>query len=257
MLKLVHLSDLHLVPPGNELHGLRPEAQLQRAVSHIVREHGDADLCVVSGDLAHDGHPLAYAEVARQLARLPMPVHLMIGNHDDRAAFAQAFPEAPSTPDGFVQQAIDTSVGRIILLDTHQSGAAEGHLCAARLAWLAERIEESGPVPVYLFVHHPPFPVGLKRMDDIRLADDEALWAVLAASRARLRHLFVGHLHRAISGSWCGLPFSGVRGTSHQIALDFETAGFAPVSFEPPGYGVVLIDEDTVVVHFADIPDGG
>lgn len=255
MLKLLHLSDLHLMPPGEELHGLRPEEQLRRTVSHIAREHGDAALCVVSGDLTHDGHPLAYAEVARHLARLPMPVHLMLGNHDERTVFLAAFPEAPRTPGGFIQQVIDTIAGRIILLDTHAPRAAHGRLCEARLAWLAERIEESAPGPLYLFVHHPPFTVGLRRMDDIRLHDAEALRTVLAASGQRVRHLFVGHLHRSIAGSWHGLPFSGVRGTSHQIALDFKTAGFAPVSFEPPGYGVVLIAEDTVVVHFADVPD--
>lgn len=71
MLKLVDLSDLHLTTPGEELHGLRPGEQLERCISRISREHGDAALCIITGDLTHDGHPLAYAEVARQVARLP------------------------------------------------------------------------------------------------------------------------------------------------------------------------------------------
>lgn len=61
------------------------------------------------------------------------------------------------------------------------------------------------------------------------------------------------HLPRSIAASWRGWPFSGVRGTSHQIALDFTTQGAAPVSFETPGYGLVLIDEECVIVHFTEV----
>lgn len=50
-----------------------------------------------------------------------------------------------------------------------------------------------------------------------------------------------------------GSPFTGVRGTNHQIALDFVTRGIAPVSFEAPGYGVALIDNESIVVHFAEV----
>lgn len=108
MLTFIHLSDLHLVPSGQELHGLRPDERLASCVSHIAREHGDAAFCVVSGDLTHDGDPLGYAEAARILSDLPMPVHLMIGNHDDRGTFREAFPSAPYDQHGFVQQVIAT-----------------------------------------------------------------------------------------------------------------------------------------------------
>ncbi|MGE6742085.1 phosphodiesterase [Allorhizobium pseudoryzae] len=251
MFKLLHLSDLHLKPPGVVLHGLHPDLQLQRCVSHILAEHADADLCIVSGDIAHDGEPLAYREARGQLKRLPMPVHVMIGNHDDRAALGAEFPEACAA-DGFIHRVIETVVGRMVLLDTQDPGSAEGRLCEARLAWLRARLAENDQAPVYLFAHHPPVPVGLQRMDAIRLRDAEAFMAALLPFRDRLRHLFFGHLHRAISGTWRDLPFSGVRGTSHQIALDFTTPDIAPVSFETPGYGVALIGADSIVVHHAD-----
>ncbi|SIQ01779.1 diethylphosphate phosphodiesterase [Rhizobium sp. RU35A] len=252
MFKLLHLSDLHLTPPGVALHGLRPDMQLECCVSDILADHADADLCVVTGDLTHDGLPLAYHEVRRQLMRLTMPVHVMIGNHDDRTAFRSVFPEACAA-DGFVHQVIDTDAGRMVLLDTHEPGSAGGRLCEARLASLRARLAESGSDPVYLFTHHPPVRVGLQRMDAICLRDAEALMAALLPFRERIRHLFFGHLHRAVSGTWRGLPFSGVRGTSHQIALDFTTPHVAPVSFETPGYGVVFIDTDSIVVHHAEI----
>lgn len=45
-------------------------------------------------------------------------------------------------------------------------------------------------------------------------------------------------------------------GNEHQIALDFVTQDVAPVSFEAPGYGVVLISPEAVVAHLDELPLG-
>jgi len=213
---------------------------------------GDAAFCVVSGDLTHDGDPLGYSEAARILSCLPMPVHLMIGNHDDRGTFREALHSAPYDQHGFAQQVIDTSAGRLVLLDTREHGRPEGRLCEQRLEWLSEKIAAC-PDPIFLFLDHPPLSVGFGRMDSIRLQDVDALAAVLERSNATIHHLFFGHLHRNIAGSWRKWPFSGIRGTSHQIGLDFTTQGYAPVSFEASGYAVVRVEAESVVVHFAEV----
>jgi 3',5'-cyclic-AMP phosphodiesterase len=116
-----------------------------------------------------------------------------------------------------VQQAFSTEAGRFVLLDTHEPGRADGTLCRRRLNWLDAELRADQATPLFLFLHHPPFRVGLQRMDRIRLLD------TLRPHLPRVRHLFIGHLHRTVAGSWHGIPFSGVRGTSHQIALDFIT----------------------------------
>jgi len=252
-MKFIHLSDLHLVAPGMALHGLDPHEGLRRCVAHIRARHADAAFAVLTGDITHGGEPAGYDAARDILADLPMPLHITIGNHDDRAAFRAAFPQVPVSEGGFVQQAFDTPEGRFIVLDTHTPGRAEGGLCAQRLAWLEQRLWESQG-PVFLCLHHPPFHVGLGRMDRIRLLDGDALLDALRPHLGRIRHLFVGHLHRAIAGSWHGIPFSGVRGTNHQIALDFVTQDVAPVSFEAPGYGIVLISPEIVVAHLQEIP---
>ena len=252
-MKFIHLSDLHLVAPGTLLHGLDPLKGLERCVASIRAHQADAALCVVTGDLTHDGEPAAYNAARRCLAGLPMPVHLMIGNHDNRAAFRAAFPATPVDGEGFVQQAFDTEAGRFVLLDTHEPGRAEGALCQRRLDWLDAELRADRAAPLFLFLHHPPFCVGLQRMDSIRLLDDGPLLDTLRPYPPRVRHLFIGHLHRTIAGSWHGIPFTGVRGTSHQIALDFITGDVAPVSFEAPGYGVVALSPEAVVIHFEEV----
>lgn len=251
-MKFVHLSDLHLVTPGTPLHGLDPREGLRRCVTHIRAHHPDAAFAVVTGDFTHAGEPAGYEAARGCLAHLPMPLHATIGNHDSRDAFRAAFPQAPVDRAGFVQEAFDTEAGRFVVLDTHEPGRAEGGLCARRLAWLGEELRGSAG-PVFLCLHHPPFRVGLGRMDRVRLLDGATLLGVLRPHLARVRHMFVGHLHRAVAGSWHGVPFSGVRGTNHQIALDFVAQDVAPVSFEAPGYGVVLVSLEAVVVHFEEV----
>ena len=250
-MKFIHLSDLHLVAPGASLHGLDPQDRLRRCVTHIRSVHADAAFVVLTGDLTHGGEPAGYEAAHTILAELPMPLHVTIGNHDDRHAFRAAFPQAPVSEGGFVQEAFNTPEGHFIVLDTHEPWRAEGGLCDRRLGWLERELLVSVG-PVFLCLHHPPFPVGLGRMDRIRLLDGGPLLSVLRPHLGRVRHMLVGHLHRALAGSWHGVPFSGARGTNHQIALDFVTQDVAPLSFEAPGYGVVLVSPEAVVVHFEE-----
>jgi 3',5'-cyclic AMP phosphodiesterase CpdA len=258
MLTFIHLTDTHLVAPGSLLYGLDPQARLEAAVASIAVRHGPGSACpaafaVITGDLTHFGEPAAYHALGAALDRLPFPAHLLLGNHDDRPAFRAAFPDAPAD-DGFVQLALDTPMGRMILLDTHVPGAHHGELCVTRLAWLAARLEETD-APVLLFLHHNPLAVGIVPMDALMLRQSAELWEVLSPHRGRIRHIFFGHLHRPINGSWRGVSFSTIRATSHQVALDFAASTHVPGSHEPPAYAVVRVTDDSVVIHVHDFLD--
>jgi hypothetical protein len=70
-----------------------------------------------------------------------------------------------------------------------------------------------------------------------------------------IRHIFFGHVHRPVSGSWRGVPFSALRGLNHQVWLDFSVSQGIPCSLEPPAYAVILIDADSTIVHLHDFLD--
>jgi 3',5'-cyclic AMP phosphodiesterase CpdA len=248
-MKFIHLTDTHVIGGGRLLYGANPAQRLRLAVDSINAEHGDADFTIVTGDLTHWGDAEAYATFGAEIDRLHMPVHLMIGNHDKTPDFAARFPTAQRDPYGFVQFAFDTPHGRAICLDTTLPDTHAGGMCAARLEWLSAELV-ANDAPVLLFMHHPPFPVGIAAMDAIRMQEGDALRAVLAPHRDRLRHLFFGHVHRAISGNWCGISFSCMRGLNHQVALDLNTSGTEiNGDLVDPAYGVVLLNDDTVTVH--------
>lgn len=254
MLKIIQVTDCHLVAPGRRLFTLDPARQLSRAVEDINRHHGDAALCVLTGDLAHDGEPAAYAVLREILAGLSMPWRLLPGNHDDRAALTAAFPRTPTDGNGFLQSVVPTAEGHLMLLDTVDPGVHSGAYCADRCAWLERKLGDAGDRPVFLFMHHPPMAIGMPRLDQYRIRDSAGLTALLRRAPT-VRHLFFGHVHRPVSGGWHGIPFSALRGTCHQNWLDLTSGRVNISSLEPPGYGIVLIHAEGTIVHHHDFAD--
>jgi 3',5'-cyclic AMP phosphodiesterase CpdA len=248
-MKLIHLSDLHLTEARQPLFGSCPMERLDRAVESILHEHADAQFCILTGDLADDGSESAYGDLAKVLTRLPMPVYPMMGNHDEREAIRRQFPHLGVDASGFVQTVVDTAAGRFLFLDTLDSGFSWGRYCESRQAWLRKHLAESGNQPVWLAMHHPPLSLGIPSMDQYALRDHCVFWSIVEPYRHRIRHIFLGHLHRSIGGSWNGIPFSCVRSPNHQVALDLVTTDKVPGCHEAPGYAVILIGESSVVIH--------
>ncbi|MGB9194764.1 MAG: phosphodiesterase [Azonexus sp.] len=257
-MKIVQLSDLHLTLPGAELFGSAPLARLELAIDRILENHADADFCLLTGDLADAGGDAAYASLAEALRRLPMPAHLLPGNHDSRAALRRHFPQLANNDGGFMQGALATPGGYFLLLDTVEPGAPWGSYCIQRREWLAQQLAAAGDLPLYVAMHHPPLALGIPSMDQFALRDAEAFWSVIAPHRTRIRHLFFGHLHRPIGGSWRGIPFSCTSSPNHQVALDLTTVrgDDVPGCREPAGFAVILIDTDSVVVHHQQLFGG-
>lgn len=248
-MKFIHLTDTHLVARGERLHGLDPVERLEACVASIVEHHDDAEFCMLTGDIADAGDPRAYAAAREALAGLPMRVHLIPGNHDDRNAFVTAFPDTARDAHGFVQHAFRHGTSYFLLLDTLEPAAGSaGAYCERRIEWLAERLAEAGGAPVYLFMHHPPFEIGVPTLDAIALTEPQP-FADLLNESGNVRHIFFGHAHRPISGQWRGISFSTLYGTNHQTRLDLVSREYLAYTGEPPAYCVVLVDIDKVIVH--------
>lgn len=254
-MKFIHLTDTH-VQASEPIYGTNPVLRLAEAVASVNEEHGDAAFVIVTGDLTHFGDAASYAAFRSEISQLKMPVHLMVGNHDKSQALIETFPDAPLDADGFVQAGFLTSGVRMLLLDTTVDGNGAGVYCETRRDWLRGQLEIDD-APIFLFMHHPPFPVGIRGMDAIALKNPDEFHALIAPHKTRIRHLFFGHLHRAVWGSWQGIPFSCMRGLNHQVALDLNGSEHDVMgSAEPPAYGVVLIGDDQVTVHMHDYTNG-
>lgn len=254
-LKFLILSDLHLGPPGAAVNGLDPAARLAQAVTAIMRDHADADFVLIAGDLADRGEVAAYRQLRDLLAPLPMPVHLTLGNHDDRDAFLSVFGAELDDPQGRVSGAVDAGGYRILLLDTSEPGLVGGRLCPGRQDWLAARLDEARDRPVIIVQHHHANPLFLP-VDAIMLEEPDRYRAILSR-HSDIRHVIAGHVHLPSTALWHGLPMTTLAGSHYSVSPHLPGVPGRQQQHEGPAQMVaVLADADGVTLHFVDHGDG-
>jgi len=254
-MKVIQVTDTHLNSNKADLYGLNPYKNLEACVNSINKLHSDSELCIITGDLTNNGDREAYKAFREILQKLKISYCPLIGNHDQREVFSNIFPEVLLDDNGFVQQSIKIPFGYIILLDTVEKDNDWGSFCIKRKNWLEDQLESTGNEPVYLFMHHPPFNIGIPALDRINIKKGSNLFEKIVKRYPNIKHIFFGHVHRIVSGSWLGIPYSSVRGTNHQIQLDLKENLSLNCCHEQPAYSVILIEPDHTTVHYFDYLD--
>ena len=235
---ICQLSDLHIRAPG-ELAYRRVDtaSYLRRCVSEIAALEPRPDAVVITGDLADRGAEEEYAHARALLAPLALPLYVIPGNHDDRAALRAAFPgcaKAGGSPE-FVQYTANVGPIRLIALDTLVPAEGGGRLCQARLDWLHDALRRSDSAPVVILMHHPPFATGIAYMDAVGLETAYPLEPVIR-EHPNVERILCGHLHRTILRRFGGSVAVTCPSPAHQVALDFAPGADACFVMEPPGY---------------------
>lgn len=254
---LCQISDPHVVGEGTLAYGrVDTPAMLQRCLAQIAAMRTRPDALVVTGDLTDHGEPAEYAMLSRLLAPMPMPVYLIPGNHDDRAALRAAFPSHAhlhADADGFVQYVIDDLPLRLVMLDTLVPGRPGGALCERRLRWL-DRVLSQSDRPTVVCQHHPPIRSGIAFMDRMGLADPQAEAAVIAR-HPQVERVIGGHYHRAFQARFGGTIASACASTAQQLVLDLDPAAGLRLTFEPPGFDLHLWTGRELITHHAVVGD--
>ena len=256
-LKLIILSDLHITPDRETILNIDPLQRMAAALVHIRQHHPDAQRLIITGDLSHYGDRVAYDQLREQLKDFSMPISFLLGNHDRRDAFVAAFPDVQKDAHGFVQSIADHGRSRLICLDTlngppyDHNAIHHGALCRNRLAWLDAALDLPSERHAIIFMHHPPHAVGFRGMDRIRLRDEIAFFDVVRR-RGNVRHIVAGHIHRTISGSVHGIPFSVFKSPVHQQPMTFDSEETSLSVAEPGAYGIMFVTPDAVLVHTED-----
>lgn len=246
---LLHLSDTHLLPPGERLYdSVRPHRTLRRIFADLEASGTRPEAIVFTGDLADRGDPQAYEMLRRIVepvaARLGAQVIWCMGNHDDRASFRQGlFGQTGS--DRPVDRVYDVNGLRVVTLDTSVPGHHWGALTGPQLDWLAEELAFPASHGTILAMHHPPLPTIQDLAALVELRDQRDLAEVVQGSD--VRSIIAGHLHFSTSGSFAGIPVSVAGATCYTQDL---TAG--PRATRPQdgsqSYNLVHVWDD-VVLH--------
>ncbi|MGF9694509.1 phosphodiesterase [Rhizobium sp. 0TCS1.26] len=222
-MKIIQLTDTHLMPPGVVVNGVDPEKQLRAAVTDIIDKHADADLLVMTGDLCNYGDPEAYELLRDILAPLPFEARLLLGNHDKRPEFVESFPDQPRDGNGYIQSFMDTKFGRLLFLDSHEAAVIGGIYGPDRLEWLSGALAGAGDLPVTVFIHHPPMDPGIGHFENIGMHDEGAMMRSLSAHPAGVRHVVFGHIHVPLAGTSAeGIAYSSGQACSHRFITDLD-----------------------------------
>ncbi|MEL6318501.1 MAG: hypothetical protein AAFR16_12795, partial [Pseudomonadota bacterium] len=187
-----------------------------------------------------------YPWLRARLADLPFPTLLCIGNHDDRAAFLEVFPEHRDE-NGFAQRAAQIGGAVALCLDTAERAEGAGRYCGLRRRWLAAQLAAlaaaGGAEGALLFMHHHPIPTHLPRMDAIGLRDAAALGEVLSAAEPPPQAGFFGHVHFTLDGALAGVPMHGLPSCNHNGRPDVAAGGLAPDAGAPAVFAHVTMTE--------------
>lgn len=248
-MKLIHISDIHLTIPGERMSGIDTHRRFAQALDHIQAHHADAARIIITGDLTHWAEPAAYQALADALSDVSIPVRMMIGNHDDRSAFLDAFPSHPRDTNGYVNHAEDIDGLRLIYLDSTSPQTHAGHFGSDRCDWLAEQLEDAPRAR--LFMHHNAMTLGLPAEDKIALvSEDRPLFrAVLETYRDKIDYIHFGHVHAPIHGTYCGIPFASVPSTGNQSIPDMREQDLLKGGPLPPAYFVLLLQDQDTIIH--------
>jgi 3',5'-cyclic-AMP phosphodiesterase len=244
------ITDMHVKEPGHlSYRKVDSGAALARCVEHVNGLDPSPDFVIATGDLVDRGKPAEYRYLSELLSPLKMPIYLMPGNHDDRAALRAEFSSHAylQHDDVFLNFVIEEHPVRIIALDTVIAGEPSGELCRDRLTWLDASLGAAPDHPTAIFMHHPPFLTGIRHMDAQNCRSGEAL-ASLLQNHSQVQWMMCGHVHRSITVHWHGLTASIAPSPSHQVAFDLREDGPPSLVLEPPGYHIHHWRPDTGLI---------
>jgi Icc protein len=251
---IAQITDTHIKPEGRLAYRhVETAGYLARCVGELGQLQPRPDVVLATGDLVDAGRPEEYRRLRELLVPLPMPVYLIPGNHDERDALATEFAHHAYLPrrGKFLHYVVEGYPVRLIGLDTLVPGQGGGLMCEERLAWLAARLEEAPDRPTLIFMHHPPFATGIRRMDAQGLQNAEAMAAVVRY-HPQVEGVVCGHVHRSIHVRWAGTVASIAPSTAHQVTLDLTGGDSLTFSMEPPAYQLHLWREGMgLVTHTA------
>lgn len=238
VVRLALLSDTHIPADATDtFRGFRPADNLRRIAPDVAAAKVSG--AIIAGDLARlVGTADDYAALGRLLQPVTdrMPVGLLLGNHDNRSHFLEAFPTVAGTRQSVPQKhvtVIERDGLRFILLDSLLApNVTPGQLGNAQRAWLADVLAGTPALPTAIFVHHT------LDGNDGALVDSDRLFEVLGRF-PQVKAVVYGHSHRYHVDSRDGIQQINLPAVGYNFS-DAEPVGWLESAWTAEGVDLTL-----------------
>ncbi|MEM9673611.1 MAG: metallophosphoesterase [Bacteroidota bacterium] len=186
------LSDTHVAGDKEEAYrGFRPYENLQTIVPQVLEASPQG--VIINGDVARlTGEQADYERINELLDPVAqqIPVHMTMGNHDDRENFYQVFTGNNTEVEDKYVQMIEASPVRMILLDSLlYVNKVAGLLGKSQRSWLKDYLTSASVMPTLLFVHHTLGDSDSDLLDVDRMFD-------IVQPHSSVKAVFYGHSHQ-------------------------------------------------------------
>ena len=237
----VLMADIH-IPADREKSndGVQPVKNLELAIEQILALAPRPAGVIVAGDLpflyGEAGDYAMLGKLIQPLTAAGVPIHFALGNHDNRARFLAAFPQAkahaavdPGSLGKFVT-VLNTPHADWILLDSlSRPDGTAGRMGKAELAWLAKTLDARPERPVLLVAHHNPD----REHKNSGLIDTAEFFQTILP-RKQVKAYFFGHQHCWAVGREEGLYLVNVPGNVWLFDKT-QPRGFVTIRLRPAG----------------------
>jgi Icc protein len=238
--RIAILNDTHI--GGKHPENSPIPTHLRETVAWLVDQELQPAAVIINGDLAlNDGQADDYAHFAKLIAPLReagIPVHLTLGNHDDRDVFYQVLKVEEPAESPIASRHVSVvrlPKANLFLLDSLKgTNVAQGFLGREQLAWLNRMLDAHTDKPALILAHHNPRLGGDEKYFAGGLEDSEPLWDVLVA-RAQVKAYIHGHIHRRNYSQHRGIHILDTPATSFVLNPAESTTGWTMAQFTDQG----------------------
>jgi Icc protein len=229
-LQILHVTDSHLhADPDKELYGVQTDRSFRAVVERALNDTRWRPAAVLAtGDLVEDHSRRGYERFREIMAPCGLPVLCLPGNHDDPALMSQVLDD-----DLFSFCAThDIGCWRLIMLNSHVTGAEGGELSEPELERLEAGLTGSNGRHVLVNVHHQPIDMGSTWLDGYGLRNGPELLSMLSR-HAQVKGVLWGHVHQASDRQYRHLRMLSTPSTCAQFTPGTEAC---VMDIRPPGF---------------------
>ena len=193
------LADIHLAAnPSEVARGINMTDHFTRVSGELLSLPKRPAGVFIAGDCAYNSGQIAdYAQVAKLLEPIrqdQMPVHLALGNHDNRERFWEALQQEKAAKRPLTDRQValmrTSRVNWFVLDSLEKTLSTPGLLGPEQLDWLARSLDANRHKPAVVLIHHNPS----TRASVSGLKDTEALFAIIRPRKQVKAYIF-GHTH--------------------------------------------------------------